>query len=138
MKEEAKSRGTAVSKKRSSNDYTPNTGLRERNARTEGETGEETGEDRDSRQGYVTDGILAKRGQGTLHLGPEISDTGLEQAVLSHEADVLHAIGTLSARLDQFVNERKKLISDWNTIRNLALTGYAPSVARNLAPIMDR
>ena len=75
---------------------------------------------------------LANDVRDMLNIGPGISDTGLEQAVLSREADVLHAIGTLSARLDKFVADRKKLISDWNTIRTSGADGVCPLCRQKL------
>ena len=67
-----------------------------------------------------------------MHLGPEIPDTALEQAVLSREADVLHAIGILSARLDRIVTERKKLTADWNTIKESGAEGVCPLCRQTL------
>ncbi len=75
---------------------------------------------------------LAEAIRDALHTGPEILDTNLEQTALSREADVLHAIGTLSARLDQFVTERNTLISDWNTIRTAGADGVCPLCGQKL------
>ena len=75
---------------------------------------------------------LANDVRDMLNIGPGISDTGLEQAVLSREADVLHAIGTLSARLDKFVADRKNLISDWDTIRTSGADGVCPLCRQKL------
>ena len=84
--------------------------------------------DRDtSRMASLRNGV-----RETLHLGPEIPDAALEQAVLSREAEVLHSIGILSARLDQLVTERKKLISDWNTIKDSGAEGVCPLCRQTL------
>ena len=84
--------------------------------------------DRDrSRMASLRNGV-----RDTLHLGPEIPDASLEQAVLSREAEVLHSIGILSARLDHLVTERKKLISDWNTIKDSGAEGVCPLCRQTL------
>jgi exonuclease SbcC len=75
---------------------------------------------------------LRNRVRDTLHLEPEITDAALEQAVLSREAEVLHSIGILSARLAQLVTERKKLISDWNTIKDSGAEGVCPLCRQTL------
>jgi exonuclease SbcC len=69
---------------------------------------------------------LAKGIRDVLHPQPGTPDTGLERAALSREAEVLHAIGTLSARLEQLITERKNLVSDWNTIRTAGAEGICP------------
>ncbi|MCE5298711.1 MAG: SMC family ATPase [Methanoregulaceae archaeon] len=76
--------------------------------------------------------VLANGIREVLCPHPEIPDTGLEQAALSREAEVLHTIGTLSARLEQLVSERKKLISDWNTIKDAGAGGVCPLCRQTL------
>jgi exonuclease SbcC len=61
-----------------------------------------------------------------LRIGPDIPDTSLEQAVSSREADILHESGTMSARLAQLVDERKKLVSDWTAIEAAGADGVCP------------
>ncbi len=58
--------------------------------------------------------------------GQEIPDSDLDYTVAAREAEVLHSIGTLSARIDQLVAERKKLVNDWNTIRDAGADGECP------------
>ena len=76
--------------------------------------------------------LLRKGVRELLDLGPEIPDTDLEQATLSREAEVLHTIGTLTARLNQLVSERKKLVSDWNTIKDAGSDGVCPLCRQTL------
>jgi len=65
-------------------------------------------------------------------LGLEIPDTGLEQAIVAREAEVLHAIGTLSARSEQLVTERNKLLTDWNKIKDAGAEGVCPLCTQTL------
>lgn len=65
-------------------------------------------------------------------LGPEIPDTGLEQAITAREAEVIHAIGTLSARLEGLVAERNKLLADWNKIKDAGVDGICPLCTQTL------
>jgi exonuclease SbcC len=75
---------------------------------------------------------LMKGVRELLHLGPGITDQDLEHAIQSRESRVLHAIGTLAARLDLLVKERKKLVSDWNTIQNAGSDGVCPLCRQTL------
>ncbi|MDD1718813.1 MAG: SMC family ATPase [Methanoregulaceae archaeon] len=58
--------------------------------------------------------------------GTEVPDTGLERAVTARELEVMQTIGTLSARLDQLVAERNKLLDDWNTLKDAGAEGICP------------
>ena len=61
-----------------------------------------------------------------LSLGLEISDRDLENVIMSREAEILNAIGTLSARQDRLAIERTKLLSDKKTIQNAGPEGVCP------------
>ncbi len=76
--------------------------------------------------------LLAKGVRDVLHPAPGITDTGLEQAAQSREAQILHIVGILSARLEQLVTERKNLVSDWNTIRTAGADGICPLCRQKL------
>jgi len=67
-----------------------------------------------------------------LKIGPEITDAALESAITSRTAELMHAIGTLSARQDRLVAERKKLLADWDTIRNAGAEGTCPLCRQKL------
>jgi len=69
---------------------------------------------------------LSRGVRDLLHLSSDIPAAGLEQRAQSKEAEVLHSIGTLAARLNQLVAERKKLVSDWNKIRDAGADGICP------------
>ena len=75
---------------------------------------------------------LRKGVRSLLALGPEIPESDLEQAALSREAEVLHSIGTLTARLNHLVDERKKLVSDWNIIEEAGSDGVCPLCRQTL------
>jgi exonuclease SbcC len=70
--------------------------------------------------------------RGLLGIGLDIPDTALEQAVASREAEILHANGTISARLALLVDERKKLVSDWTTIESAGADGVCPLCRQTL------
>jgi exonuclease SbcC len=76
--------------------------------------------------------LLRKGVRDMLALGLEIPDEDLEQAAFSREAEVLHIIGTLTARQNQLVSERKKLVSDWNTIEDAGSDGICPLCRQTL------
>jgi len=71
-------------------------------------------------------------------IGPEIPDSALEHAIASREADLQHSIGTVSARLDHIVSERKKLVTDWNTIENAGPDGICPLCRQTLGAHFGR
>jgi exonuclease SbcC len=64
--------------------------------------------------------------------GPEIPDTGLERAITARVSEVMQAIGTLKARLDQIVAERNKLLDDWNTLKETGPDGVCPLCRQTL------
>jgi exonuclease SbcC len=70
--------------------------------------------------------VLAHGIRKALQSGPEIPDIHLDEAALSREAQVIHTIGTLSARADRLITERKNLIADRNTIRTAGADGICP------------
>ena len=70
--------------------------------------------------------VLCRGVRDQLNIGDEIADKDIEQSILAREAEVLHTIGTLAARLDRLVSERKSLASDWNTIRDAGADGVCP------------
>jgi exonuclease SbcC len=76
--------------------------------------------------------MLAQSVREGLKITPEISDTDLEQAALLREADVIHTIGTLSARADRLVAERKKLIADRAAIKTAGADGICPLCRQKL------
>jgi DNA repair protein SbcC/Rad50 len=67
-----------------------------------------------------------------FRFGPEVPDTGIEQAVTARVSEVIHAIGTLSARLDQLVTERNKLLDNWNTLKETGPDGVCPLCRQTL------
>jgi len=75
---------------------------------------------------------LRREVRDLLRIGPDIPDLALEQAVASREADILHASGTISARLAQLIDERKKLVSDWTTIEAAGADGICPLCRQTL------
>ena len=75
---------------------------------------------------------LAQGIRKVLQAGPEIPDTQLDEAALSREAEVIHTIGTLSARVDRLITERKSLIADRTTIRTAGPDGICPLCRQKL------
>jgi exonuclease SbcC len=67
-----------------------------------------------------------------LAIGADVPDTGLEQAVSSREAGILHTIGTLAARQDRLAAERRKLLADWKTIQEAGADGVCPLCRQTL------
>ena len=67
-----------------------------------------------------------------LSLGHGIPDTGIEQAIAAREAELLHTLGTLSARQDKLASEQKKLLADQETIKNAGADGTCPLCRQKL------
>ncbi len=82
--------------------------------------------------------VLQNGVRESLSLGADVPDSELEAAALSREADLLHAVGTLSARLNQLALERKKLASDWRTIRDAGASGVCPLCHQMLGSHYER
>jgi exonuclease SbcC len=68
----------------------------------------------------------------TLHIKPEIPDTDLEQTITSFGERVSHAISTLSARKKRLTTEERKLLLDWETIKNAGADGICPLCRQTL------
>jgi DNA repair exonuclease SbcCD ATPase subunit len=75
---------------------------------------------------------LAQGIRKVLQAGPELPDTRLDEAALSREAEVIHIIGTLSAKADRLITERKNLIADRTTIRTAGDDGICPLCRQKL------
>jgi exonuclease SbcC len=75
---------------------------------------------------------LRKGVRGLLRIGQQVPDTDLEQAAQAMEADLLHTIGTLSARLEHLVEERKNLAADWKIIEEAGPHGICPLCRQTL------
>lgn len=68
----------------------------------------------------------------TLTIKPEIPDNDLEQTITSYEETILHTIGTLSAQQKRLITEKKKLLSDRETIKNAGADGICPLCRQTL------
>jgi len=67
-----------------------------------------------------------------LSLGPEIADTGLEAALSTRQSELLHAIGTCTAREEGLIAEQEKLLADWEIIKNAGTDGICPLCRQKL------
>ncbi|MCX6329184.1 MAG: SMC family ATPase, partial [Bacteroidia bacterium] len=67
-----------------------------------------------------------------LAIRPEIKDDSLEQHIASLNEKNSHEIGTISAQLKSFVSEKKKLLSDWDTIQKAGVEGICPLCRQKL------
>jgi exonuclease SbcC len=67
-----------------------------------------------------------------LTIGPEIKDDSLEIHIASLNEKISHEIGTISAQLKSFAGEKKKLLSDWDTIQKAGVEGICPLCRQKL------
>ena len=67
-----------------------------------------------------------------MQIGPDVPDTDLEKVITSREADLIHMVGTLSARAGNLETGKKKLNADWNTIKNAGANGVCPLCLQTL------
>ena len=67
-----------------------------------------------------------------LSLGPDITDATLETAYSTRQSEIVHAIGTFTAREEQLIAEHKKLLADWDTIKNAGTDGICPLCRQTL------
>jgi len=67
-----------------------------------------------------------------MQIGQGVPDMDLEKVITSREAVLIHTIGTLSARAASLETEKKKLQSDWNTIKNAGANGVCPLCRQTL------
>lgn len=70
--------------------------------------------------------------------GPGVPDNGLEHAIRERESEVLGTIGTLSARREQLVTERNKVLADWNKIQDAGEDGVCPLCRQTLGSHFGR
>ncbi|MBP1929475.1 exonuclease SbcC [Methanolinea mesophila] len=75
---------------------------------------------------------LRKGVRDLLHIGQGIPDPDLEQAALAREGEIVHSLGSLTARLEHLVDERKKLVSDWKIIEDAGSDGVCPLCRQTL------
>lgn len=73
-----------------------------------------------------------------FHIGPDIPDEKIDQEVLSIEAGLNQKIGALSGKLAQLVNDRKTLVSDWNTLKKAGPDGICPLCHQTLGTHFGR
>lgn len=73
-----------------------------------------------------------------FHIRPDVPDKDLEHEILSIEADLNQKTGALSQKLAQLVNDRKKLISDWNTLKKAGADGMCPLCHQTLGTHFHR
>ncbi len=71
-------------------------------------------------------------------IGPGVPDTGLEHAIRARESEVLGTIGTLSARREQLVSERNKVLANWNKIQDAGEDGVCPLCRQTLGSHFGR
>jgi DNA repair protein SbcC/Rad50 len=64
--------------------------------------------------------------------GPDVPDSGLEQAITSRESELQHLCGTFFAQLERLATEQKKLLTDRETIRNAGADGTCPLCKQTL------
>jgi len=67
-----------------------------------------------------------------LKVGPEIEDDNLEQYLTSVYDDITHTIGALSAQQKSLGNEKRKIHSDWETIKEAGVDGTCPLCRQKL------
>ena len=67
-----------------------------------------------------------------LSLDPGITDATLETAYSTRQSEIVHAIGTFTAREERLVAEHKKLLADWDTIKNAGTDGICPLCRQKL------
>ena len=67
-----------------------------------------------------------------LALGPDITDATLETAYSTRQSEIVHAIGTFTAREERLIAEHKKLLADWDIIKNAGTDGICPLCRQKL------
>jgi exonuclease SbcC len=68
----------------------------------------------------------------TLMIGPEITDDRLEQHVAVLNEESTHGIGMVSAQLKRLADEKRKVLSDWDTIQRTGSEGICPLCRQKL------
>ena len=76
--------------------------------------------------------ILAAGIRTALSLGPDITDATLETAYSTRLSEIVHAIGTFTAREERLIAEHKKLLADWDIIKNAGTDGICPLCRQKL------
>ncbi len=67
-----------------------------------------------------------------LALGPDITDVTLETAYSTRQSEIVHAIGTFTAREERLIAEHKKLLVNWDIIKNAGTDGICPLCRQKL------